>query len=66
MPKTWEYRTETLTSVMGRDKLRREDLDASLAQYGADGWELVQFFPMNVDMKGEKDGKLLIFKREEA
>ena len=62
----WEYRTDTLTSVMGRDKLRRADLDRFLAKAGSEGWELVHFYPSNVDMKDERDGKLLIFKRPAA
>jgi hypothetical protein len=62
MPTTWEYRTEILTSLVGRDKLRIEDLHATLKTHGADGWELVNC-DIDADLKGVRDGHLLIFKR---
>ncbi len=61
MPK-FEYKTEMLTSMVGRDKLRVGDLDDLLRQYGADGWELVTL-NLDADVRGERDGHLLVFKR---
>ena len=37
----YEYKTEVLTSMVGRDKLRVGDLEDTLQKFGADGWELV-------------------------
>lgn len=62
MPAAWEYHTEVLTSVMGRDKLRVEDLSKTLKKLGAEGWELVNL-DIDADLKGVRDGHLLIFKR---
>ena len=62
MATSWEYRTEILTSVMGRDKLRMEDLSETLKKHGAEGWELVNL-DIRADLKGNRDGHLLIFKR---
>lgn len=59
----WEYQTEVLTSVMGRDKLRTGDLDTALKRRGDQGWELVSC-NLDADLKGSRDGHLLIFKRE--
>lgn len=59
----WEYQTEVLTSVMGRDKLRTGDLDAALERRGDQGWELVSC-NLDADLKGSRDGHLLIFKRQ--
>lgn len=59
---TFEYKSEVLTSVVGRDKLRLNDLDDSLKRYGQDGWELVNL-TIDADLKGTKDGHLLVFKR---
>src|SRR5436190_21966881 len=50
MPK-FDYKTEVLTSMVGHDKLRVEDLDRKLKQYGEDGWELVSV-ALNADLKG--------------
>jgi hypothetical protein len=36
----FEDRTEILTSMIGRDKLCIDDLDATLKKGGDDGWEL--------------------------
>ena len=52
-----------LTSLVGRDKLRVEDLEDTLQKYGADGWELVSL-TMDADLRGSRDGHLLIFKRQ--
>ncbi len=62
MPK-FEYTTEVLTSMVGRDKLRVGDLEDVLQKYGADGWELVTI-NMDADLRGKRDGHLLVFKRE--
>ena len=58
----WEYKTEVLTSLMGRDKLRMGDLEDALKKAGADGWELATLTP-DADLRGSRDGHLLIFKR---
>jgi hypothetical protein len=58
----FEYRTEVLTSMVGRDKLRVGDLDAALRKSGDDGWELVSLC-LDADLKGMRDGHLLVFKR---
>ena len=62
MPK-FEYKTEVLTSMVGRDKLRMGDLDAMLKKHGDDGWELASL-NLDADVKGSRDGHLLVFKRE--
>jgi hypothetical protein len=46
----FEYKTEVLTSVVGRDKLRMSDLDDKLKTYGEDGWELVSL-NLDADLK---------------
>lgn len=58
----FEYKTEILTSMVGRDKIRLGDLDKCLADNGNQGWELVNL-SLNADIKGERDGHLLVFKR---
>jgi Domain of unknown function (DUF4177) len=58
----FEYKTEMLTSLMGRDKLRLGDLDDTLKKYGDDGWELVSL-NLDADVRGGRDGHLLVFKR---
>jgi hypothetical protein len=60
---TFEYKTEVLTSMVGRDKLRMGDLDAVLSRHGDEGWELVSL-TLDADLKGPRDGHLLIFKRQ--
>lgn len=60
---TYEYKTEVLTSMLGRDKLRVDDLEDTLQKFGADGWELVSL-AMDADIQGARDGHLLIFKRQ--
>lgn len=64
MPK-FEYKTEMLTSMVGRDKLRVEDLEDELRKYGDDGWELVSL-TLDADVRGARDGHLLVFKRAVA
>jgi hypothetical protein len=61
----YEYETEVLTSMVGRDKLRTTDLDAKLRARGAAGWELVSC-NLDADLKGSRDGHLLIFKRQKG
>ena len=58
----FEYTTEVLTSMVGRDKLRVGDLEDVLRKYGDDGWELVTL-AMDADIRGKLDGHLLVFKR---
>jgi hypothetical protein len=60
-----EYKTEILTSLVGRDKLRINDLDSALTKYGNEGWELVSV-NLDADLKGSRDGHLLVFKRPEG
>lgn len=60
---TYEYKTEVLTSLVGRDKLRVGDLEDTLQKFGADGWELVSL-AMDADLRDMRDGHLLIFKRQ--
>jgi Domain of unknown function (DUF4177) len=59
----FEYKTEVLTSMVGRDKLRLGDLNDKLKRYGDDGWELVSL-SLDADLKGSRDGHLLVFKRQ--
>ena len=61
MPK-FEYKTEVLTSMVGRDKLRIDELDGMLRQFGDDGWELVSM-SLDANLQGSRDGHLLVFKR---
>jgi uncharacterized protein DUF4177 len=61
MPK-FEYKTEVLTSMVGRAKLRVDDLEDTLRSYGADGWELTSL-TLDADLQGTRDGHLLVFKR---
>jgi hypothetical protein len=58
----FEYKTEVLTSMVGRDKLRMGDLDKVLAEHGREGWELVSL-TLDADLRGTRDGHLLVFKR---
>ena len=61
MPR-FEYKTEILTSFVGRNKMRLEDFDAALKKHDDDGWEFVSV-NLNADLKGVRDGHLLVFKR---
>jgi hypothetical protein len=58
----FEHRTEVLTTLVGRDKLRLGDLDAKLRNYGEQGWELVNL-SLDAALRGKRDGHLLIFNR---
>jgi hypothetical protein len=58
----FEYKTEVLTSVIGRDKLRVDELDDALRKHGDEGWELVSV-ALDANLQGSRDGHLLVFKR---
>jgi hypothetical protein len=58
----FEYKTEVITSMVGRDKLRVGDLESTQKKYGDDGWELVSL-SLDADLRGTRDGHLLVFKR---
>lgn len=58
----WEYKTEVLTSMLGRDKVRMGDLEDALKKAGGDGWELATL-TLDADLRDSRDGHLLIFKR---
>ena len=58
----FDYRTEVLTSVIGRDKLRVGDLEDTLRKFGDEGWELVSL-TLDADIRADRDGHLLVFKR---
>jgi Domain of unknown function (DUF4177) len=58
----FEYKTEVLTSVIGRDKLRVDELDDMLRKHGDEGWELVSV-SLDANLQGSRDGHLLVFKR---
>jgi hypothetical protein len=62
---TWDYKTEVLTSIVGRDKLRMGDLEDVLKKAGGDGWELATL-TLDADLRDSRDGHLLIFKRPRA
>ena len=47
--------------MVGRDKIRMNDLKAILAQCAKDGWRLAAFVA-DADIRGERDGHLLIFR----
>ena len=58
----FEYKTEVLTTMVGREKMRIDDLEDVLREHGDDGWELVSC-NLDADIRGSRDGHLLIFKR---
>jgi hypothetical protein len=58
----YEYKTEVLTTMVGREKLRLDDLEDTLQQYGDGGWELVSL-NLDADLRGARNGHLLVFKR---
>ena len=62
---TWDYKTEVLTSIVGRDKLRVGDLEDALKKAGGDGSELATL-TLDADLRDSRDGHLLIFKRPRA
>jgi hypothetical protein len=62
----YEYRTEVLThGLLGRkeEELDREEFEARLNELGAEGWEFEKVLT-DMALHHEKDGHLLIFKRE--
>jgi len=61
----WEYKTEVLTSMVGREKLRLDDLDDTLSELGRDGWELVSL-TLDADLRGARNGHLLVLKRPKS
>ena len=61
----FEYKTEVLTSVIGRDKLRIDELDDLLRKFGDDGWELVTM-SLDANLQGSRDGHVLVFKRPKS
>jgi hypothetical protein len=61
-----QYTTTVVThGFMGRNKeeIKRADLEAQLNKFGAEGWELSNIF-FDVALQREKDGHLLVFKRQ--
>lgn len=63
---SYEYTTAAIHhGLMGRksDEVDREELTKVLNEHGAEGWELDKLL-LDVAMHGEKDGHVVIFKRE--
>jgi hypothetical protein len=58
----FEYRTEVLTSLVGREKLRVDDLEDTLRKFGDEGWELASL-TLDADLRADRNGHLLVFKR---
>ena len=62
---TWEYTTTVIThGFMGRksEELDRPELEKSLTELGAEGWELATVL-LDTALHREKDGHVLLFKR---
>jgi Domain of unknown function (DUF4177) len=62
----YEYTTEVIThGLLGRqrDEIDREEVEKRLNELGAQGWELDKLIA-DVALHREKDGHLLIFRRE--
>ncbi len=62
----WDYKTVVLThGLMGwtKGELDRPRFEESLDELGRDGFELTWVF-MDQKLHGEKDGHVLIFKRQ--
>jgi hypothetical protein len=62
----YEYTTDVIThGLLGRkeEEIDRHELEQRLNALGADGWEFDKLL-QNVALHGEKDGHLLIFRRE--
>jgi hypothetical protein len=62
----YEYTTEVIThGLLGRqrDEVDREEVEKRLNELGAQGWELDKLI-QDVALHREKDGHLLIFRRE--
>ncbi len=63
---SYEYRTDVLThGLLGRkeEELDRAEFEERLNTLGAEGWEFEKLLTQ-MALHGEKDGHLLIFKRE--
>ena len=63
---TYEYLTDVIThGFMGRkeEELDRKELEQRLNALGAEGWEFEKLLTA-VNLHSEKDGHVLIFKRE--
>ena len=63
---SYEYTTEVMThGFMGvhKGELKRSEFEQRLNARGAEGWDLVHVW-FDQKMQGEKDGHLLIFRRE--
>jgi hypothetical protein len=63
---SYEYRTDVIThGFMGRkdEELDRRELEKRLNALGAEGWKFDKLLP-NMALHREKDGHLLIFRRE--
>ena len=63
---TYEYRTDVIThGLLGRkeEELDRREFEERLNALGAEGWEFEKLLTA-MALHGEKDGHLLIFKRE--
>ena len=61
----YEYTTASVShGLLGRksDEVDRQELEKALNEHGAGGWELDKLI-LDVNLHGEKDGHLLIFKR---
>ena len=62
----FEYTTSVMThGLLGRkdEELDRETLEKTLNEMGAQGWELEKIL-VDMSLHREKDGHLLVFKRE--
>jgi hypothetical protein len=62
---TWDYTTTVIThGFLGRkeEELDRGELERSLNELGADGWEFATAF-LDANLHREKDGHVLLFKR---
>jgi Domain of unknown function (DUF4177) len=63
---TYEYRTDVLThGFLGRkdEEFDRGDFERKLNERGAQGWEFEKLLT-NMALQGEKDGHVIVFKRE--
>jgi hypothetical protein len=63
---TYEYRTDVLThGFLGRkdEEFDRGEFENKLNELGAQGWEFEKLLE-NMALHGEKDGHVIIFKRE--
>ena len=62
----YEYLTDVMThGLLGRkeEELDRKEFEERLNALGAEGWEFEKLLPA-MALHGEKDGHVLIFKRE--